>query len=97
MISNKFFGINTFFVIKKNTFDKNYSLKDYGISLVDQEGKTIIDTLDWKGFAKKGGMEMGDIITEFKIENLERPNKSIVYPFALILLLGFGFMNYRRK
>ena len=85
------------FVIKKDSFDKNYSLKDYGISLVDQEGKTIIDTLDWKGFAKKGGMEMGDIITEFKIENLERPNKSIVYPFALILLLGFGFMNYRRK
>jgi len=85
------------FVIKKDSFDKNYSLKDYGISLVDQEGKTIIDTLDWKGFAKKGGMEVGDIITEFKIENLDRPNKGIVYPFALILLLGFGFMNYRRK
>ena len=40
---------------------------------------------------------MGDIITEFKIENLERPNKAIVYPFALIFLFGFGFMNYKRK
>ena len=40
---------------------------------------------------------MGDIITEFKIENLERPNKAIVYPFALLLLTGFGFLNYRRK
>jgi len=40
---------------------------------------------------------MGDIITEFKIENLKRPNKGIVYPFALLLLIVFGFLNYRRK
>jgi len=85
------------FVIANNSFDKNYSLKDYGVSLVDQEGKMIIDTLDWKGLAKKDGIEMGDIITEFKIENLDRPNKGIVYPFALLALLGFGYMNYRRK
>ena len=85
------------FVIKSKSFDENYSLKDYGISLVDQEGKTTIDTLDWKGLAKKNGIEMGDIITEFKIENLDRPNKAIVYPFALLFLVGFGFLNYRRK
>ena len=46
--------------------------------------------------SKKNGMEMGDIITEFKIENLDRPNKAIIYPFALILLFGFGFLNYKR-
>ena len=57
----------------------------------------IVDTVDWKGLAKKDGIEMGDIITEFKIENLERPNKAIVYPFALLLLTVFGFLNYRRK
>ena len=51
---------------------------------------------DWKGLAKKDGMEIGDIITEFKIENLDRPSKAIVYPFALILLFGFGYLNYRR-
>jgi len=85
------------FVIEKNSFDENYSLEDYGISLVDEEGKTIIDTLNWKGLAKKDGMQMGDIITEFKIENLDRPNKAIVYPFALLFLIGFGFLNYRRK
>ena len=85
------------FVIKKGSFDENYSLKDYGINLVDQEGKTIVDTLDWKGFAKKDGVEMGDIITEFKIENLDRPNKGIVYPFALLFLVGFGYLNYRRR
>ena len=27
---------------------------------------------------------MGDIISNFKIENPERPNKAIIYPFALI-------------
>jgi len=85
------------FVIEKNSFDENYSLENYGISLVDEEGKTIIDTLNWKGLAKKDGMQMGDIITEFKIENLDRPNKAIVYPFALLFLIGFGFLNYRRK
>ena len=37
------------------------------------------------------------IITEFKIENLDRPNKAIVYPFALLLLFGFGYLNYKRK
>jgi hypothetical protein len=85
------------FVIKKRSFDKNYSLEDYGISLIDQEGRMIIDTVKWNGLAKKSGIEMGDIISEFKVENLNRPNKAIIYPFALILLLGFGFLNYKRE
>ena len=85
------------FVIEKNRFDENYSLQDFGINLIDQEGETIIDTLDWKGMAKKDGMEAGDVITEFKIENLNRPNKGVVYPFAMLLLIIFGFLNYKRK
>ena len=47
--------------------------------------------------AKKEGFETGDFINEFKIENLDRPSKSIVYPFALLFLVGFGYLNYRRK
>ena len=82
------------FVIEKNSFDENFSLKDYGISLVDQNGKTIIDTLDWKGEAKKNGLEMDDIITELKTENFDRPNKDVVYVFSLILLIVFGYFNY---
>ena len=34
---------------------------------------------------------------EFKIENLDRPSKGIVYPFAMFLLIVFGYLNYRRK
>ena len=85
------------FVIKKGSFNDSYSLEDYGISLADQEGRMIIDTVKWNGLAKKSGIEMGDMISEFKVENLNRPNKAIIYPFALILLFGFGFLNYKRE
>ena len=85
------------FVIKKGSFNKNYSLEDYGIKIVDEEGKMTIDTIKWNSIAKKEGMQTGDLITEFKIENLDRPNKRIVYPFALLFLFSFGYLNYRRR
>ena len=49
-----------------------------------------IDTIQWNSLAKKSGIEIGDVISEFKIENLDRPDKSIVYPFALLFLFCFG-------
>jgi len=85
------------FVIKKDIFKENYSLEDYGINLVDKEGRITIDTLKWDGHAKKSGVETGDVINEFKIENLDQPNKAIVYPFALLVLFGFGYINYKRE
>jgi len=85
------------FVIKKNSFEKNFNLEDYGVNLIKEENRIIVDTIKWNGLAKKQGFEMGDIISEFKIENLDRPNKAIVYPFATILLVIFGYLNYRRK
>ena len=39
---------------------------------------------------------MGDYITEFKIENSSRPDKKLIYPVALFLLLVFGYLNMRR-
>ncbi len=85
------------FIIKKDTFNENYSLKDYGINVVDQEGRMTIDTLKWNSLAKKSGIETGDVISEFKIENLDRPNKAIIHPFSLVIFLFFGYLNYRRK
>ena len=85
------------FVIKKNTFENTFNLEEYGITLVENENKIIVDNLKWNGLAKKEGFEMGDIISEFKIENLDRPNKAIVYPIALIFLFIFGYLNYKRK
>ena len=85
------------FVIEKNSFDENFSLDDYGMSLVVEDNKTIIDTLKWNGIAKKSGLDMGDIINEFKIENQNRPKKEIIYPIALILLSIFGYFNIKRR
>ena len=72
--------------IEKGKFENNYNLEEYGVTLVDQNDQLTVDKLNWKGEAKKSGIQMGDIISNFKIENPERPNKAIVYPFALIFL-----------
>ena len=85
------------FVIKKNSFEQNFNLEDYGINLIKEENKIIVETLKWNSLAKKQGFELDDIISDFKIENLDRPNKAIVYPVALIFLFVFGYLNYRRK
>ena len=85
------------FLIKKNSFEEDFNLDDYGMTLVVENNKTIVDTLKWNGMAKKSGLDMGDIITEFKIENQNRPDKEFIYPVALLLLTIFGYLNIRRK
>ena len=85
------------FLIDKGKFENKYNLEEYGLTLSEQNGQLIVDKLNWKGEAKKSGMQMGDIISNFKIENPDRPNKVIVYPFAFFALLIFGYLNYRGK
>jgi len=85
------------FVIQKNTFKNNFNLEEYGINLVKDEDKIVVEALKQNGLAKKEGFVTGDLISEFKVENLDRPNKAIVYPFAILLLFVFGYLNYRRK
>ena len=84
-------------VINKGSYNQDFDLNEYGMSLVKEKKEIAVDKLKWNGLAKKSGMITGDIISEFKIQNLDRPNKGFVYPFALILLLFFGYFNYRRK
>ena len=67
------------------------------MTLINQNEQLTVDKLNWKGEAKKSGMQMGDIISNFKIENPDRPNKIIIYPFALLFLFLFGYFNYKRK
>ena len=85
------------FVIDKGSFDVDFNLETYGLKLIEKDSNLIIKNLDWKGLAKKSGIKTGDIISNFKIENDERPNKAIVYPFAAFLLFIFGLLNYRRS
>jgi len=85
------------FVIEKNTFESKFNLDEYGISLIKEKKRIVVDDLKWNGKAKKNGFKTGDYISEFKIENLDRPNKEIIYPLAILLLIIFGYLNYRRK
>ena len=85
------------FVIKKDTFEIEYSLEQYVISLIKEDSRVIVDTLQWNGKAKKSGFETGDYISEFKLENADRPNKGVIYPIAILLLIIFGYLNSRRK
>ena len=80
------------FVIPKGTFEKEYNLEEYGIRVDPSGGKQTVYKTSWKGLAKKDGMTSGDVITEFKIENTDRPNKAIVYPLALLILSVFGYL-----
>ena len=84
------------FVIDKGEFTDTYDLEKFGIILDEKDNQLIVRKLDWKGKAKKYGVRKGDIISSFKIENPDRPNKNIVYPFALICLFAFGYLNYKR-
>ena len=65
------------------------------MTLTDLNDQLTVDKLNWKGEAKKSGIQMGDIISNFKIENPDRPNKAIIYPFALIFLMLIGYSNFK--
>ena len=49
----------------------------------------LLIILKWNGLAKKIGLSLDDQITEFKVENLNRPNKAIVYPFSFLVFICF--------
>ena len=85
------------FVIEKNSFEESFNLEKYGMNLIKDENRIIVDNLKWNGLANKSGFEMGDSISEFKVENLDRPSKNFVYPIALLLLMIFGYLNKSRK
>ena len=81
------------FVIEKESFDKKFNFEEYGVNLINEDGRLTVDTLKWNGLAKKSGFETDDVIIELKIENLDRPNKSIIYPFSFLLIAIFGYIN----
>jgi TRAP transporter 4TM/12TM fusion protein len=85
------------FVINEGSFDNNFNLETYGVQLVKDKNNLIVKSLAQESLAKKSGIQNRDIISNFKTENLERPNKGIVYPIALLFLFGFGYLNYKRK
>ena len=51
--------------------------------------------MEWR--IEKNGFEMGDNLSQFKIENSDRPSKNIVYTIAILFLVVFGYFNLKRK
>ena len=45
------------FVIKKNSFEKNFNLEDYGVNLIKEENRIIVATIKWNGLAKNKGLK----------------------------------------
>ena len=41
------------FLINKNTFNDKFNLDEYGINLIKENNRIVIDTLKWNGKAKK--------------------------------------------
>jgi len=41
------------FVINKNSFEKKYTLENYGINLIEDQNRIVVDTIQWNGLAKK--------------------------------------------
>ena len=41
------------FVINKNSFEKKYTLENYGINLIEDQNRILVDTIQWNGLAKK--------------------------------------------
>ena len=85
------------FVINKDTFGDKFNIENYGIKLIQDKNDLVVKNIDWKSLAKKSGIKTGDIISNLKVENLDRPNKAIVYTIAFILLIIFGYMNFKRN
>jgi len=85
------------FVIDKNLFDEKFNFQDYGLTLAEKNNNIIVDNLKWNSLAKKSGLELDDLISEIKVENLDRPSKNIVYPISTVLFLFFGYRNFKRK
>jgi TRAP transporter 4TM/12TM fusion protein len=74
-------------------------LGPYGL-LVEATGDGRYEVLDlaFKGPAETIGIRFGDYVTEVDVEQLGRPPKEIVYPFALALLgLIIGMQLVRRR
>ena len=65
------------FVIEKNTFEESFTLEDYGINLIEENNLIVVDTIKWNGEAKKSGIEMGDLISEFKLRMKIDPIKTL--------------------
>ena len=70
-------------------------LEGYGLELLEDEGKIIVDGVTFNSAAEKAGFDFDQVITSVGVP-VERPAKQWFYVPAL-LLLGFILLLQRRR
>ena len=60
----------------------------YGVKIVAEDGRFIVDALQENSIAANTNLQVGDVVTEVDAEQSGRPAKEVVYPIML-LILGF--------
>ena len=41
---------------------QKFKFEEYGVNLINQDGRLTVDTLKWNGLAKRSGFETDDVI-----------------------------------
>ena len=72
----------------------------YGLTLLPlDDGRYEVAAVAFNDVAETTGVDFGDFVTSADVEQLGRPPKEIVYPFALAVLalvIGLQFRRWRR-
>ena len=72
----------------------------YGLTLLpSDDGRYEVADLAFNDVAETAGVDFGDFVTSADVEQLRRPPKEIVYPFALAVLavvIGLQLIRWRR-
>jgi hypothetical protein len=70
----------------------------FGLKLEkEKDGRVSVADLTPNGMAEKVKMDFGDFVTSVEIEEINRPAKELVYPFAFIILGGVVLMQLNRR
>ena len=70
----------------------------YGVKLEPADGgRYEVTDVAFNGIAEKAGVDFGDYVTDVYVEQVDRPARERVYPFALVLLAAVVALQMMRK
>ncbi len=70
----------------------------YGVTLErEDDGRYLVSDLAFNGLAEKSGLQFGDKIDKIDVEQLGRPAREWVYPFAFALLGLIVALQFARR
>ncbi|MGH6660354.1 MAG: TRAP transporter permease [Rhodospirillales bacterium] len=81
---------------KANTLEERYGLTVQR----NDKGRYKVTNLVPNAAAERGGMKIGDAVTEIDVQQVDQPPKYLVYPFGLALLgvvIGLQMLRQRKR